>query len=56
MNGHKVIEPVEVNGGARVIFGQVHVFRFVNPKEALRARETSSVCYHRLSISSCQFQ
>eukprot|EP00040_Diaphanoeca_grandis_P005617 m.33711 g.33711 ORF g.33711 m.33711 type:complete len:1456 (-) comp16859_c1_seq1:91-4458(-) len=34
VNGDKITEPTQVSGGCRIIFGQVHVFRFVNPKEA----------------------
>jgi kinesin family protein 1 len=41
LNGNLITESTSVNGGARLIFGQFHVFRFVNPQEALKAREAS---------------
>jgi len=43
LNGNLITESTSVNGGARLIFGQFHVFRFVNPQEALKAREASKV-------------
>lgn len=41
INGEPVTEPTLVPNGARIIFGQNHVFRFVNPKDATLTRRAT---------------
>ncbi|KAI9475786.1 MAG: hypothetical protein EXX96DRAFT_506439 [Benjaminiella poitrasii] len=40
VNGRRITEPKRLKSGYRIILGDHHVFRFNNPSEALKERET----------------
>ena len=49
VNGERVTEKTHIATGSRVILGQHHVFRFVNPLEAKALREAGKS--HRQSLA-----